>query len=194
MSRKLSFLIITLIVSVIFLPVNSQVIKQRKGKDKIIRGGPDINLILKLDKSKYQVKQPIELITYLENLSLNKPIYIGKELGGFFTILPNHYLELEIKDAKGKDIDLMKSAAAGVSKNEPISEIISKDYFLLDPGSIYGLKRLFMLHLKPGTYKFRVTYNELEARKWRKDELSKVPYPVLITSIRSNIVIIKIVK
>lgn len=153
---------------------------------------PNVSLKLKLDKAKYKKDQYIEITVYLENLSSTQSVYVGKELGGLFTILSHHYIELSIKDARGKEVPILKSASAESVSRKAVADILDNHYFLLQPGAIYGLKRHENFSLKPGVYKFQATYKEMEAFRWKKTEIPLLSSPILMNSVLSNEVTIKI--
>jgi hypothetical protein len=149
-------------------------------------GSVQVSLIVV--KSQLRPKQTVKMLIYIENKS-ELPLYIGKNIASGFSGNSYHSLYLEIRDRFGKPI-LMGAGVehpASWSEGVSVAEKLSKEYFLLCSGCIYGYKtKISINRLKPGTYFLRAFYVEGEADHWSDASLQTIKYPVYIGEAGSN--------
>jgi len=62
-----------------------------------------IRLVLETSKAIYLEGEPVVITAYLENRG-SRPYYVGNTLAGLFGRVSNHYMNLKIFDAKGKEV------------------------------------------------------------------------------------------
>lgn len=152
-----------------------------------------IKLVLGTSKHHYRRGESIVLLAYLENTSREQSYYIGKDLGGFFAIMPYHQIELAIKNTRGQEAPIGRMALAPASSKKAVSEKLADSYVLLAPGKIYGQARSD-INLPPGQWKVTATYREFEANRWSPEEINNIGAPVWIDVVTSNTIAINVSK
>jgi hypothetical protein len=152
-----------------------------------------IKLVLGTSKRRYHRGEPITLVAYLENTSREQAYYVGKDLGGFFSIMPYHQIELVSEDARGREAPIGRMALAPASSKETVSKKLADSYVLLAPGRIYGQSRTDV-YLPSGRWNLTATYREFEARRWSPAELKLISSPVWVKPIKSNTLTITVAR
>jgi hypothetical protein len=159
---------------------------------------PAMRLILQSSKSLYRLGEPLKLTSYLENLTgatdHPKWFYVGRSLGGFSLIMPRHFIELSVRDSKGKEVPFGKVAADEGGENETVAELLARAYIILGPGQIYGISDELDLRLQPGQYQLKTTYREFGAQHWPATELQALRLPVWTQQLTSNTLTIVVLK
>lgn len=153
-----------------------------------------IRLVLQTSRRTYRAGEPIELTAYLENVSQDRAYYVGKDLGKFFITESFHYIELQITDGKGREAPIGRGAAASIWKpGTTIAEKLVQEYVQLQPRMIYGQKDAGNITLRPGQFRLRVTYHEVEALRWTEEERNSLPAQVWTQPLVSNTVTITVI-
>lgn len=152
-----------------------------------------IRLVLQTSKRTYRASEPIEITAYLENVSQDRTYYVGKGLGNLFSIESFHYIELQITDEKGREVQIGRGAGASVWKfGTTIAEKLALEYIQLQQGMFYGRKFVGDLPIRPGQYWLVATYREEEALAWTEAERKALSIPVWMQSLVSNTVTITV--
>jgi hypothetical protein len=151
-----------------------------------------MRLVLHSAKRIYHAKQPIHVRAYLENTSTDQTFYIGRELGGFCSILSFHFIELRITDERNRRIPTANSAGAAAWREGTTQrEKIRQEYVPLVPKRIYAQNETCEIRLKRGRYRMQAVYHEFEATEWKGTEA--LDFPVWTRTLRSNVVHITVV-
>jgi hypothetical protein len=151
-----------------------------------------MRLTLETTKPVYRVGEAIHLTGYLENTSDDRTFYVGRELGGFCSVVSFHYIELLITNQDNRRIQIANSAGAAAWKEGTTQpEKIQQEYIPLGPKNIYGQKDTCEINLKKGHYRMQAVYHEIEAAGWKVAE--KLDFPVWTKPLYSNTVTITVV-
>ncbi len=152
-----------------------------------------MRLVLQTSERRYRSGQPISITAYLENVSKNETYYVGTELGNLFSIESSHYIDLEIIDGRGRVVPIGRGAGTSIWKpGTTIAQKLAQQYVQLRPNMIFGLKNDTDLTLKPGQYRLKAIYHEVEASDWSPEERKALPVPVWTQTLVSNTVVLTI--
>ena len=151
-----------------------------------------LRLGLNTPKRIYHAGEQIHVSAYLENRSVSQTFYVGRELGGFCSILSFHYIELQITDQNNRKIRIANSAgASGWKEGTTQREKIEQEYVPLGPKGIHEQKNACEIRLKKGRYRVRAIYREFEATDWKSSE--GLDFPVWTKTLYSNVVTISVI-
>jgi len=126
------------------------------------RTEPPLRLVLQLNKHVYRTGESIHMTGYLVNDTTDQTFYIGRELGGFCSVLSFHYLELQVTDQKNRKISIAHSAGDSAWKEGTTQrEKIEQEYIPLGPKAVYKENNTCEIKLKKGQYRMRAIYHEL---------------------------------
>ena len=151
-----------------------------------------LRLVLETPKQIYHAGEQIHVTAYLENRSASQTFYVGRELGGFCSILSFHYIELQITDQNNRKITIANSAgASGWKEGTTQREKIEQEYVPLKPKAVYEQKNACKIRLRKGRYRVRAIYHELEATDWKSSE--GLDFPVWTKTLYSNVVTISVI-
>lgn len=164
-------------------------------RSNLVSRKPDqssLRLVLHTMKQVYRAGEPIHITGYLENTSEDQTFYVGRELGGFCSIVSFHYIELQITDQNKRRIPTANSAgAAGWKEGTTLRDKIEQEYVRLGPRGIYPQKDTCDIALKKGHYRMQAKYHEFEATEWSGKET--LDFPVWTKTLYSNVVTINVV-
>lgn len=153
----------------------------------------DIELILKVSKRVYRLGEPIEITSYLENVSDFKGYYVGNTDISLLGTIGLHDMELIIRDKKGSEVPIGRGAGTWFwGENMSVTDKLARAYVHIRPGMIHGLKQRIDFPFKPGRYRLVTTYHEHEALRWTEAERRALPIPVWTQQLVSNTVTITI--
>ena len=157
---------------------------------------PAIRLVLQTSKAVYQVGEPIDITSYLENVSGPYEFrfyYVGRVDPFFLDSNWLHFIELSIRDWNGREFPIGRGTGDGFwHEGTTIEQKLARAYVELGSGSIYGGKMRLEWKLKPGRYKLQTVYREFEALRWSKAERDTLKVPVWTDTLRSKTVTIKV--
>jgi hypothetical protein len=151
-------------------------------------GQTEVGLALRIEKRTIRAGEPIDILVYLENASSSSSYFVGRELGGGFSYVPYHYIELELKDENGKPLEIGRGVAHPLPwpQGTTVADKVAEAYVVLAPGVIYGFKRRGKLLLKPGKYTIVANYREVEAAGWSAKEKQSLEHPIWVSPLTSN--------
>jgi hypothetical protein len=152
-----------------------------------------LRLVLQLDKRVYRASESIQITGYLENNSTVTTYYIGRELGGFCSILSFHYIELRVTDQNNKNISIAHSSGDGAGREGTSQrEKIEQEYIPLAPKAIHKQTNTCEIRLKKVQYRMQAIYHESEATDWKTGE--SLNFPVWTKTLYSNVVRITVIR
>jgi len=183
-----------ILLAIEFFAESATAQKSREAEGKKNAVQTPIRLTIQIPRKTWRVREPIEVMAYLENVSQGKYFYVGRELFSLISIDPYHYIEISIKDEKNRDAPIGRMASAGYGTNESITEILARAYIQLNPGNIYGLKDLIYPRLSPGRYRLTTIYREVQALYWPEEKRKALPVPVWTERLVSNTITINVIR